>query len=174
MPDYTPPTDAELAEMRERYEKAAPNIDVTRDAFLHIHNYAMRKTDKPYMSIPADPTRDGDLLVMAAIRELEQARTDLPRCLAYIDWLKSELRLWKPMTPEEAEEMLAEVEAEPASEEEINRILKNVLDPANRMNNREECQVRQKILSYRLLLKLKDDEIAALRSNLSHAEGDAR
>jgi chromosome segregation ATPase len=60
-------------------------IDEIRDAFLHVHHVAIGTSERSYMSIPADPKRDADLIVMAAIDELnalreyrdcEQARLD--------------------------------------------------------------------------------------------------
>lgn len=52
-------------------------IEEIRDAFHHVHDYAMRRTDRPYMRIPADPERDADLIVTAAITELEALRARL-------------------------------------------------------------------------------------------------
>jgi uncharacterized membrane protein len=49
-------------------------IDEIREAFLKIHHNATQKSGRSYMSIPADPERDADLIVNAAIDELEQLR----------------------------------------------------------------------------------------------------
>jgi hypothetical protein len=45
-----------------------------REALQRIHRVAIRESDTPYMSIPADPARDADLLLGAAIDELVAAR----------------------------------------------------------------------------------------------------
>jgi hypothetical protein len=49
-------------------------IGEIREAFLLVHRVATGVSERSYMSIPADPERDADLIVMAAIDELEQAR----------------------------------------------------------------------------------------------------
>jgi hypothetical protein len=49
-------------------------IDEIRDAFLHVHHVAIGTSERSYMSIPADPQRDADLIVMAAIEELKTLR----------------------------------------------------------------------------------------------------
>jgi hypothetical protein len=53
--------------------------------------------------------------------------------------LEAELSLWKPMTHEEAQAAYDAAEAVPMSEEEIKRIMDRVLDPAERMSNRDEA-----------------------------------
>lgn len=50
------------------------SIDEIRDALLRIHHVAVGTSDRSYMSIPADPKRDADLIVMAAIDELAALR----------------------------------------------------------------------------------------------------
>lgn len=49
-------------------------IKEIRDAFLRMHKYATTEGASPYMSIPADPERDADLILSAAIDELERLR----------------------------------------------------------------------------------------------------
>ncbi len=51
-------------------------IEEIRAALGHIHAYALQKTGRPYMSIPADPNRDADLILSAAIDELAVLRLE--------------------------------------------------------------------------------------------------
>jgi hypothetical protein len=64
-------------------------------------------------------------------RELEEAR--------------AELKLWKPLTPEEAEAALDEAEAIPISDEELNRIVALVTDPAYRPSEPEHVKLAAKV-----------------------------
>ena len=50
-----------------------------RAALLAMHMKATGETKTPYMSIPADPERDADLILEDAIDEL--MIRDAPRCL---------------------------------------------------------------------------------------------
>jgi hypothetical protein len=52
-------------------------IDEIREAFFRVHRYATGRSDRAYMSIPADPERDADLIVCAAIDELGGLREAL-------------------------------------------------------------------------------------------------
>lgn len=45
-----------------------------RAAFMRVHDYAVRDSRSSYMSIPADPSGDADLIVCAAIDELGALR----------------------------------------------------------------------------------------------------
>lgn len=45
-----------------------------RDALKRIHHYAIGESDRAYMSIPADPRHDADLVLSAAIDELVELR----------------------------------------------------------------------------------------------------
>lgn len=49
-------------------------IDEIRKAFQRVHHKAIGTDDRAYMSIPADPERDADLIVSAAFDELEKLR----------------------------------------------------------------------------------------------------
>jgi len=49
-------------------------IDEIREALHRIHRYATGQSDRSYMSIPADPERDADLIVARAIDELAALR----------------------------------------------------------------------------------------------------
>ena len=49
-------------------------IEEIHEAFLLMHHVAIGKSDRAYMSIPADPNRDADLIVSAAIDELKALR----------------------------------------------------------------------------------------------------
>jgi hypothetical protein len=52
-------------------------IETIRKAFFAVHDYAVGTSTRPYMSIPADPLRDADLIVCGAIDELEKARAQV-------------------------------------------------------------------------------------------------
>ncbi len=52
-------------------------IEEIREAFHKIHDVATGKSDRAYMSIPADRERDADLILSEAIKELETARDRL-------------------------------------------------------------------------------------------------
>jgi hypothetical protein len=50
------------------------DIDTIREAMQCMHRKACDNSERNYMSIPADPKRDADLILSAAIDELEQLR----------------------------------------------------------------------------------------------------
>lgn len=54
-------------------------IEEIRKALQLIHHVATGQSTRAYMSIPADPNRDADLILSAAIDELEQLRLALQR-----------------------------------------------------------------------------------------------
>lgn len=107
----------------------------------------------------------------AAIRRAHAAEAELVR-------LREELKLWRPLTPEEAQAAYDETEASPLSEEQIERIMAKALDPAYCLSNPErvalDVRVRQlekerDRLAARLLTaagddlcRLTQDEIKAL------------
>lgn len=49
-----------------------------RAALKTIHDVALGRSEAAYMSIPADPNRDADLILSAAIDELEELREKAP------------------------------------------------------------------------------------------------
>jgi len=51
-----------------------PTISELRDALLKMHARATGDQSAVYMSVPADPRRDADLMLMAALEELEAYR----------------------------------------------------------------------------------------------------
>jgi hypothetical protein len=55
--------------------------------------------------------------------------------------MEAELRLWKPLTPAEAEAALNEAEAAPVSAERIAEIVRKATDPAERITNSEQAQL---------------------------------
>lgn len=55
--------------------------------------------------------------------------------------LRTELDLWRPLTPAEAVKAMDEAEAAPMSEEEIQRIVAKATDPAQRLTNSEQAQL---------------------------------
>lgn len=59
--------------------------------------------------------------------------------------LEAKLAKWKPLTPEEAEKAYDEAVAVPMSEDEINRIVKAAMDPAERLPNSEQMQLAARL-----------------------------
>lgn len=51
-------------------------IDEINEAFQRIHRYATQDGAPAYMSIPADPERDADLILCDAIKELDSLRAN--------------------------------------------------------------------------------------------------
>lgn len=49
-------------------------IEEIREALIRIHHVAIGKSTAAYMSVPADPKRDADLILSAAIDELAALR----------------------------------------------------------------------------------------------------
>jgi hypothetical protein len=83
---------------------------------------------------------------------IAHARTDIPHLLAHAAALagenaalRDELKLWKPMTPEEAEAAYAEAEAVPFSDERIAEIVTKVTDPTYRPTEPERVQMAVKV-----------------------------
>lgn len=66
-------------------------IEEIRAALTHMHHYAMEETGRPYMSIPADPKRDADLILSAAIDELGQLRAAQSSFIATMQRMQSRL-----------------------------------------------------------------------------------
>ena len=52
-------------------------IEEIRKAFLAMHHYATKENAPTYMSVPADRNRDADLILSAAIDELEKLRSEV-------------------------------------------------------------------------------------------------
>lgn len=48
-----------------------------REAFFRLHDNASGRTARSYMSIPPDPKRDADLILVAAIDELVELRAKM-------------------------------------------------------------------------------------------------
>lgn len=71
-------------------------IEMIREALMHMHNYCIGRTTVPYMSIPADRSRDADLILGEAIDELEAVRVKA----AAFEWIQQKLRVaWKGYKP---------------------------------------------------------------------------
>lgn len=66
-----------------------------------------------------------------------------------IERLKAELKMWKPMTPEEAEKALDEAVPIPISDEEIDRIVSKVTDPTYHPSEPEHVLMAAKIRQLR-------------------------
>lgn len=50
------------------------SIEKIREAFQRVHDYAMHKDKRPYMSIPVDEDYDADCIITRAIDELAALR----------------------------------------------------------------------------------------------------
>jgi transcription initiation factor IIF auxiliary subunit len=74
-------------------------------------------------------------------KRVESVRADRDRLAARVVELESELALWKPLTPEEAEKALAEAKAVPLSEDRLREIMERALDPAETLPNNEQAQL---------------------------------
>lgn len=94
-------------------------IEEIRKALITIHHYAMGKSKSPYMSVPADPNRDADLILSAAIDELEQLRAGNTKLREALAKAQNGLRWYRREFPEVESgadgEMDAEIEAALAS-----------------------------------------------------------
>lgn len=74
--------------------------ETLRKALQLIHRVAIGQSDRAYMSIPADPKRDADLLLSAAIDELVELRREREystdwyrqRFTALRKWVNDEVR----------------------------------------------------------------------------------
>ncbi len=60
-------------------------VEKIREAFYAIHNVATGRSDRSYMSIPARPTHDADLILSAAIDELDALRKENERLRAQVE-----------------------------------------------------------------------------------------
>ena len=60
----------------------AKTIAEIRAAFLLIHHVATGQSTRAYMSVPANPEHDADLIVSAAIDELEVSRSAMMELVA--------------------------------------------------------------------------------------------
>lgn len=67
------------------------------------------------------------------VEKFYQATGELMVKASDYDALAAELKIWKPMTPEEIERELESVTPEPLSEDRINELVAFATDPANRL-----------------------------------------
>ena len=74
--------------------------------------------------------------------------------------LENELAMWRPLTPEEAQKAYDEAVAEPMSDEEIKRIVKAAMDPAERVPNSEQMQLAVKVRELEARLKTAESDLA--------------
>ncbi len=75
-------------------------IEVIREAMMKMHRRATGDDRSVYMSIPADPERDADLILSAAIDELGQLRAERP----YLEVLK-EFSIWAASPENDADDV---------------------------------------------------------------------
>ncbi len=71
-----------------------PDEQTLRKALQRIHHVAIGQSDSAYMSIPADPKRDADLLLSAAIDELIDLRGKRERLTDWYAQRFNALRKW--------------------------------------------------------------------------------
>lgn len=100
-----------------------------------------------------------------AVRVLRQLRADLAQA-------REELALWKPLTPAEAEAAFASAKAAPMTEEQIQRIVKRVTDPAERLTNPEEAQLHVRIADLTARCEAAEAAAAAMRAALQKCRSD--
>ena len=62
------------------------DIKTLRNALSAMHAVACGDSTRAYMSIPADPKRDADLLLSGALDELERLRAERDDLLAALKW----------------------------------------------------------------------------------------
>ncbi len=99
------------------------------------------------------PKQDG----LAVLRQLQAQAAELER-------LRSELALWKPLTPEEAEQAFATAEAAPLPPERIAEIVARATDPAVQLPNSEQDQL---VVALRNA-QAERDEARTLAASLRH------
>ena len=71
----------------------------------------------------------------------ERVQTRIRDLEGELERLRGELKLWKPLTREEAEAALDAAKGMPMSEERINEIVAFVTDPANTLDNSQQAQL---------------------------------
>lgn len=106
--------------------------------------------------------------VEADCQFIAQARRDdlrVEQLAAHCRALLAELRLWRPLSPEEAERALGEAEAAPMSEEEIAAIVQRATDPAERVTNSEQAQMGARVRQ----LEAENAELRRLAGELAAA-----
>lgn len=81
----------------------APSIEKIRQALQRMHRFATGETTRPYMQIPANPQEDADLILSAAITELEHRRGQVSLGAYQADASRTLAR--KPLSAYSAEEL---------------------------------------------------------------------
>lgn len=89
-------------------------------------------------------------------QDSERLRDEIDRLKVENEKLTAELATWKPMTPEEAEAALDAAVGIPISDEEIDRIVAKVTDPAYRPPESEHVLMAAKIEQLRAELAAKE------------------
>lgn len=83
-----------------------PTEETLRKALQLIHHVAIGESTRAYMSIPADPKRDADLLLSAAIDELVELRREREHTT---DWYRQRFAALRKWVNEEVRPLSAEV-----------------------------------------------------------------
>ena len=97
----------------------------------------------------------------AARRRAKELESERDQLKAEVERLAEELKLWKPLTQEEAERALEEAEAVPMTEAEIAEIVKRATDPAERVTNSEQAQLAAKVKQLRLRIAVLEAGVTA-------------
>lgn len=71
-------------------------------------------------------------------KQLDELKAEMSR-------IREELALWRPLTPQEAEQAFNEAEATPLSKEQIVEMVKRAMDPAERLNNSEQARLAVRV-----------------------------
>ena len=112
---------------------------------------------------------------LESVTELYDAKKHEVRQLqARVEELERELKLWRPLTPEEAEQALNDAQAVPISEEVFARILAKATDPAERVTNNEAAQMAARIAELEAALKPFADRSEECRRIADVVAGDGR
>lgn len=112
---------------------------------------------------------------MASVTELYDAQKHEVRALRErVKALEADLKLWKPLTPEEAEKAMAEAEVAPLPPERIAEIVKRATDPAERITNDEQAQLVARIRALEALAnRVANDLVPVAGELMRRACGDS-
>lgn len=118
---------------------ARPRPDLAKDFPPKIYGPAFREESVFHCGFGV---KESDCRFVAALRNAFPAIVAHVRRLeAERDQLKADLDLWRPLTHEEAEAAYEAAEAAPMSDEQIRRMVKRALDPAELLPNSEQAQL---------------------------------
>ena len=76
----------------EELERKAPPVETVAESFLLIHRVATGQSNRSYMTIPADPKRDADLIVGGALEHYAALRNAAVPMIQELRFLREENR----------------------------------------------------------------------------------